>query len=393
MMPPGWNIVMLGLSMTSSWGNGHATTYRSLCRALTRRGHHVTFLERDAPWYSENRDMHSMRSVDISIYDSVEMLQRLHARTVAAADLVIMGSFVPEGRRVGAWVRRTARGLVAFYDIDTPITLAALETDRCEYVARAQLATYDLYLSFTSGPSLVRLAELGAPVVRPLYCAIDPAQHRPVKSQEPRWDLGYLGTYAADRQPALEELLISVARRCPDRRFIVAGPLYPPEIEWPTNVERRPHVAPAEHSAFYAAQRFTLNLTRDEMKRAGYSPSVRLFEAAACGAVIITDTWPGLGEFFDRGREILPVDSSRQVEHLLSNGADIEQLDVGARARSRVLACHTAEHRAVELERYVNEIHAARANLVRRPAQTSRRAARLIAPDEGGTIAPRDVAS
>ena len=50
------NIVIIGLSITSSWGNGHATTYRSLIKGLRKRGHKVHFLERDVPWYANQRD-------------------------------------------------------------------------------------------------------------------------------------------------------------------------------------------------------------------------------------------------------------------------------------------------------------------------------------------------
>ena len=50
-------IVILGLTITSSWGNGHATTYRALVKALNQRGHEVLFLERETPWYCEHRDL------------------------------------------------------------------------------------------------------------------------------------------------------------------------------------------------------------------------------------------------------------------------------------------------------------------------------------------------
>jgi len=346
----------LGLSITSSWGNGHATTYRSLLSALARRGHAITFLERDAPWYAQHRDLRAMPGVHIALYDSLADLRDRFTSEIRAADVVVVGSYVPEALDVAAWVTTHAGGLVAFYDIDTPITLARLEAGAaCEYMSRELLDRFHLYLSFTGGPALTRLEALGARRARPLYCAVDPRSHHPVK-QDPRWDLGYLGTYAHDRQPFLETLMLDVALRSKDRRFVVAGSLYPPEIEWPSNVERIEHLPPAEHSRFYSQQRFTLNLTRADMRRFGYSPSVRLFEAAACGAAIISDVWEGLSELFEPFQEVLPATSGRAVEAYLRDLPESTRLEIGARARRRVLASHTADHRASTLEGYVGEL-------------------------------------
>lgn len=352
--------VFLGLSITSSWGNGHATTYRALVNALAARGHEVTFLERDVEWYASHRDLRTLPGVEILLYASLEELRRRYAAMIRRADVVIVGSFVPQGREVASCVRRWARGLTAFYDIDTPVTLTALENgDHCEYVSRAQIAGYDMYLSFSGGPSLDRITRLGAQVALPLYCGVEPARYR-LSSDTPIWDLGYLGTYAADRQAALERLLFDVARQRPDRRFVVGGPLYPPDVKWPANVEHRDHVPPGEHCAFYGGQRFTLNLTRADMRRLGYSPSVRLFEAAACGAAILTDDWLGLEEFFEPGRELVRVRSTAEVTSLLAECTDAARAALGRRARDRVLASHTAGHRAVALEGYIRSLNDAR---------------------------------
>jgi spore maturation protein CgeB len=350
------SFTILGLSITSSWGNGHATTYRSLVSALVRRGHAVTFLERDAPWYAQHRDLKSMHGVTIALYDSLSDLRDRFTNNIRTADVVIVGSYVPEALDVAAYVTTYARGLVAFYDIDTPITLARLEAgESCEYMSRQLLDRFHLYLSFTGGPALARLEALGARRARPLYCAVDPQAHHPVK-QHARWDLGYLGTFAHDRQPFLQSLLLDVALRNPTHRFVVAGSLYPPDIDWPKNVQRIEHLPPAEHSRFYSQQRFTLNLTRADMRRFGYSPSVRLFEAAACGAAIISDVWEGLSELFEPFQEVLPATNDRAVEAYLRDLPESTRLEIGARARRRVLASHTADHRAIALEGYVGEL-------------------------------------
>jgi spore maturation protein CgeB len=348
-------IVLLGLSITSSWGNGHATTYRGLVKALSARGHDVLFLERDREWYASNRDLPNPPYGRTALYSSVEELCDLFAGEVREADLVVVGSYVPEGAVAGRWVISNARGVTAFYDIDTPVTLAGLEKGDLEYLSADLISRYQLYLSFTGGPVLRRLEEeFGSPKARALYCSVDPELYFP-ESCERLWDLGYLGTYSSDRQPALEQLLIDPAQSWTEGRFVVAGPLYPETVKWPPNVERVLHLPPSEHRAFYCQQRFTLNVTRREMVRAGYSPSVRLFEAAACGAPIISDYWQGLETLFEPGREVLIARSPRETLSYLREIPEAERLRIGERARAKVLAAHTAARRAEELERYALE--------------------------------------
>jgi spore maturation protein CgeB len=352
-------IVILGLSITSSWGNGHATTYRGLVRELVARGHDLLFLERDVPWYASNRDMPAPPWGTTALYASVDDLRERFAPEVRDADLVIVGSYVPQGVAVGDWVQRTARGLTAFYDIDTPVTLARLARGDEEYLAPRQIAGYGLYLSFTAGPTLERLErEFGSPCARELYCSVDPALYFP-EPQDKAWDLGYMGTYSDDRQPGVERLLLEPARRFAQGRFIVAGPQYPDGIAWPANVDYKPHLPPAEHRAFYNRQRWTLNITRADMVAAGWSPSVRLFEAAACGTPIISDRWAGIEEVLAPGREIVLADSTDDALAVLRDWGEDERLRLAERARARILGEHTAAHRAEQLEQYALELQRA----------------------------------
>lgn len=349
------DIVILGLSITSSWGNGHATTYRGLVRALAARGHRLLFLERDVPWYAQNRDLPRPPYGKTRLYNSLQNLSYGFAPAVRAADLVILGSYVPDGRAVAEWVLGTARGVRAFYDIDTPVTVAALERGDCEYLTSSLAARFDLYLSFTGGPMLRRIEQrIGAPMARPLYCSVDPDVHYPIPGKR-TWELGYMGTYSKDRQPGLERLLCEPARRMPEDRFTVAGPLYPAAVRWPANVERMEHVPPTDHRDFYNRQRFTLNLTRADMVAAGWSPSVRLFEAAACGTPIISDEWPGLDELLEPEAEVLIARDTSDVLSFLRELTPDEARRIGRRARQRILRDHTAAQRAQELEAHVAE--------------------------------------
>lgn len=365
------SITFLGLTITSSWGNGHATTYRALVRELTALGHRVTFLEHNKPWYATNRDMPSPPWGNTHLYDSLDDLHYRFDALLRDSDAVIVGSYVPQGIEVGHYIQRTAResgSLTAFYDIDTPVTLAALERNACEYLSPDLIPGYDLYLSFTGGPTLHHLEQhWDSPKAIPLYCSVDPFVYYPntLDSQSeirnpkseippPPYDLAYLGTYSPDRQPTLSRLLIEPARRLPRHRFCIAGPMYPPPASPdPANIERIEHLPPSEHRAFYNRQRFTLNVTRADMLKAGWSPSVRIFEAAAAGTPIISDPWPGLSDFLTPGEDILTATSTEDVTEILTNFPESRRQQLAQSARAKILAHHTAAHRARELESYL----------------------------------------
>ena len=361
-------LVILGLSITSSWGNGHATTYRALVKGLAARGHDVLFLERDVPWYAGNRDLPSPPFCRTRLYGSVAELGDRYADQIRAADVVIVGSYVPDGIAAGDVVQRHAAGVTAFYDIDTPVTLSKLPGGDVEYLAARQIPRYDLYLSFTGGPTLDVLRErYQSPRPRPLYCSVDPDLYFPEPGISKRYDLGYLGTYSDDRQPVLDRLMLQAAKRWRDGRFLVAGPQYPDSIVWPRNVRRIQHLAPALHRKFYNKLRYTLNVTRRDMVKAGHSPSVRLFEAAACGSVIISDDWKGLGRFFTPAAEILLSPNASETCQYLRDIPEVDRVQIGLRARARVLGAHTAQHRVRELEQYVAEVRGGEAPGVQPP--------------------------
>jgi spore maturation protein CgeB len=339
--------VFLGLSLSSSWGNGHATTYRALLKGLAALGHEAVFLERDVPWYAENRDLPEPDFARLHLYEGLDDLERF-AGLVAGADGVVVGSYVPDGIAVAEWVLERAPGPVGFYDIDTPVTLARVASGKCDYLEARLVPAFDCYLSFTGGPVLERLErELGARRAVALPCGVDPDLYRPTGGAL-RWDLGYLGTYSVDRQPALERLLLEPARRRPEMRFVVAGPQYPDEIRWPANVERIEHLPPSAHAGFYGAMRYTLNVTRAEMVSTGWAPSVRLFETAACGTPAISDRWPGLGDYLPEGEAVLVADDAHDVLAILDAGSAL-RARIAARARDEALARHTGLARAQTL--------------------------------------------
>jgi len=348
-------IVVFGLTVSSSWGNGHATLWRGLCRALALCGHDVTFLEHDVPYYRAARDLWQLEHGSLLLYESWDGIRERAVAELSDADLAIVTSYCPDGRAACEVVLEHTRGKRVFYDLDTPVTLADLDSGAYPpYLPLGGLGDFDLVLSFTGGRALALVKDrLGARAVAPLYGHVDPAFHRPPhEKRRPGADLSYLGTYAADRQQALERLFFAPARGCPRARFLLAGAMYPKGAVESENIDYLPHVAPNAHPAFFAAARFTLNVTRAAMAKLGHCPSGRLFEAAACGTPLLSDWFEGLDEFFDPWRELIVVRSTEDVLRAISLG-DAELAERAAAARARVLDRHTALHRARELEELV----------------------------------------
>ncbi len=343
-------LVVFGLSVSSSWGNGHAVLWRALIRALAAQGHRTVFFERDAPWYAEHRDLTEIDGGRLVLYADWDDIRPVAMRELRDAEAAIVTSYCPDGV-AATEVVLDAPGLHAFYDLDTPVTLARLAAgERIEAIGPLGLAPFDLVLSYTGGGALTALKErLGARRVAPLYGSVDPARYRPGEPPPgPSAALSYLGTYAADRQDKLDALLLEPARRRPEWRFVIGGAQYPQDFAWSDNIFFWRHVAPADHPNFYAAARATLNVTRRSMAESGWCPSGRLFEAAACAAPILSDWSEGLDRFFVPDIEIVIVRTSQDVLAALDRD-DRELCRIGEAARARALSEHTAERRAAEL--------------------------------------------
>lgn len=349
-------ITIFGLTISSSWGNGHATPYRAIIRALRRRGHEVTFFEKDVEYYYWRRDFAECDYCNLVLYRDWDHIRPVALAEAAESDAVIVGSYCPEGARIADETLSLSRPLHVFYDLDTPITLANLELGDLDYLRRDQIPGFNLYLSFTGGEILRDLeGRFGARRASALYGCVDPEVHARVPSLEKfRCDLSYMGTYAADRQHKVEELFLGPSRTMPNFTFVLAGSLYPKDWVWPENVKRFDHVAPAAHPALYSSARATLNITRDGMARCGYCPSGRFFEAAACGTPILSDWFEGLDCFFRPAEEVIVVSSASDVRNALES-SEAELNSLAKRARERTLAEHTGDARACELLRYLDE--------------------------------------
>ncbi len=342
-------VVVFGLAVSSSWGNGHATLWRALIRGLAERGHEVTFFERDVPFYAAHRDLPRLPWGRLVLYD--EWDASLVRQALDRADAAIVTSYCPDACHATSLLGETAC-LRVFYDLDTPVTFARLDAgEEVDYLPQDGLQAYELVLSYTGGAALRALRErLGAPRVAPLYGSVDCDAYRPGHART-EWQsvLSHLGTYSRDREARLRELFLSVTRELQASRLVLGGSLYPQGFVDAPHVVNVPHVPPADHPDFYASSQWTLNVTRGAMAAMGYCPSGRLFEAAACEAAILSDTWAGLDTFFTPGEELVVVRSRADVIEALGM-PDTDRKRIAEAARARVLAEHTARHRAAELE-------------------------------------------
>jgi spore maturation protein CgeB len=341
-------IVFFGLSISSAWGNGHATLLRGLFRALHRLGHEVHFFERDTPYYAAHRDAASLPFAHLHIYSQWTDVREQAQRQLSSADAGIVTSYCPDGTAACDLVLESKLPRTVFYDMDTPVTLSRLENgESVSYIPRDGLGRFDLVLSYTGGRALDLLRDrLRARCASTLYGWVDPElYHRVASSTDFESDLSYLGTYSPDRQAALEQLLIAPARQLESRKFLIAGAMYSSREDWPPNIRHFEHVAPPQHPSFYSSSPLTLNVTRGLMAAMGYCPSGRFFEAAACGTAVLSDWWTGLDTFFEPGAEILIATSTAQaISAILKDRASLEE--IGGRARERTLDCHTADQRA-----------------------------------------------
>jgi spore maturation protein CgeB len=348
-------LVIFGLTISSSWGNGHATLWRALCRALHARGHDIVFYERDVPYYATHRDQGQPDGCDLRLYANWSDVLPHVRRSLCEADVAIVTSYCPDGRAASEVVLDSKAGSKVYYDLDTPVTLARLRSGgSVDYLPEKGLGAFDLVLSYTGGRALDDLASaLGARIVAPLYGSVDPDVYHPVPSDSRlACDLSYLGTYSADRQEMLDRLFIEAARRRPSKRFTIAGSMYPPDFTWTPNMFYVSHLPPGDHPAFYCSSTLTLNITRGPMAEMGFCPSGRLFEAAACGTAMLSDWWEGLDAFFGPGEEILIANHTQDAVAAL-DVSDTERRAIGRRARERAHDCHSAAIRAGELEQLI----------------------------------------
>lgn len=352
-MQAGLNIAFFGSSLVSAYWNGAATYYRGLIRALAKRGHRVTFFEPDAYERQEHRDIDDPEWAGVVVYPAEESEVFRCLDEAKAADVIVKASGVgvfdalleAEIACMGSEKVQTV-----FWDVDAPATLDRILNDPSDPF-REQIPQFDLILTYGGGEPVVEAYEAwGALQCVPIYNALDPETHHPVPA-EPRFagDLGFLGNRLPDREARVDEFFFRAAAAAPESAFLLGGSGWG-DKPMPANVRYLGHIYTHQHNAFNCTPRMVLNVSRESMARFGFSPATRVFEAAGAGACLVTDNWEGIEQFLEPDREVLvALDGVDVAEYLRSIGKDTCRA-IGRAARRRVLAEHTYDHRAVQVE-------------------------------------------
>lgn len=345
-------IFVFGSSITSSYWNGAATYYRGIYKQLHALGHHITFAEPDAYGRQQKRDSGDLSYVDSIVYESESELDHL-MRRACHSDLVIKHSGVgvfDELLEECVLDCRTGMTRVAFWDVDAPATLARVESDPRDPFWRL-IPEYDFIFTYGGGPPVVEhYLRLGAANCHPIYNALDPETHHPVRPDpELRCDLAFIANRLPDREKRVEEFFLKAAELAPDLQFVLGGEGWGNK-NLPANVRWIGHVGTDDHNRVNCSARMVLNLNRESMAHVGFSPPTRIFEAAGAACCLITDRWSGVEKFFEPGKEILVASNAEDIVYLLRSLNSDDAKTIGENMRQRALRDHTYELRARQFE-------------------------------------------
>ncbi len=350
-------IFVFGSSITSSYWNGAATYYRGIYKGLAALGHEVTFAEPDIYDRQKHRDAADVGYVEVLVYQTPRDIDHM-LRIASDCDLVIKHSGVgAEDELLERAVLEcgTSGGLVAYWDVDAPATLERVEADRND-LFRALIPEYDFVFTYGGGPTVVEhYLKLGAANCYPIYNALDPETHYPVKPDESlSCDLAFVGHRLPDRERRVEQFFLRAAELAPEMRFILGGEGWGGK-QLPSNVRWIGHVATEDHNRVNCSARMVLNINRDSMAEVGFSPPTRVFEAAGAGTCMITDAWAGVEDFFEPGKEILVASSAEHIAMFLRETSEQHANQIGEAMRQRALRDHTYALRAERVHRIICE--------------------------------------
>lgn len=347
-------IAFFGSSLCSAYWNGAATYYRGLIRALSERGHRVTFYEPDVYERQQHRDIPDPFWCRVVVYqptdeDALDALERAEQ-----SDLIIkcghVGAFddlleaaVLELKKPGT--------LVAFLDMEPSATLDRIHND-AEDPFKPLIPEYDFIITRGGGAQVVNTyLAAGAVECVPIYPAVDSHNHLSVPPEERfAGDLGFLGDRTPEMEARVEEFFLQPAAKTPELKFLLGGngwhdKTIPPNVNYPG------HIYTHEHNAFNCTPRAVLSVNCASAARWGFSPPQSLFEAAGSGACVITDKWEGIETFLEPGKQVLVAENGDQVIEHLRDLTPERAREIGRAASSRLLAEHTYAHRAGQLHK------------------------------------------
>jgi spore maturation protein CgeB len=352
------DLVIVGRSILSSVANPSAQLFRGLINELAHRGHRTTYLEPADAGQRRHRDMLRSPYCEVWVYESVDTLVANYGPAIQSADVVMLTSGLPGCDRIAQWIAEEARGITTYFDTDLPLTLRTVDCPpghEC-VLSGEYMPAFHLYLSTTGGTALERLGRrFGIPCARPLYQCIDPFAYYRMDIDR-SYDLGFIGNYHGRRDEQIQGLLLEPARLTPNRPFALAGDGYPTDRSWPENLTYLEHLPKTNHVDFFNRLACTLVIEKTERREVGFTPTRQLLAAAACGVPVLCKRWEGIEDFLEPQREIYCVENATDVLHHLYGTDEALRQRAGLAARERVLAHHTAAHRAQQLLDHWSEV-------------------------------------
>jgi spore maturation protein CgeB len=346
-------LFVFGSSITSSYWNGAATYYRGIYKNLHRLGHEIVFAEPDIYGRQQKRDVVEIDYAKVRVYQTPAELDAV-LQEADTAELVIKHSGVgadDEFLESAVLSLRTSWRKIAFWDVDAPATLARVRENPNDPFCKL-IPEFDFIFTYGGGvPVIEHYLALGAKNCTPIYNGLDQETHHPVPpSSELSCDLAFVGHRLPDREKRVEQYFLTAAESAPDLHFILGGEGWGSR-RLPKNVRWIGHVATPKHNLVNCSARMVLNINRDSMAELGFSPPTRVFEAAGSGACLITDSWPGIEQFFVPGGEILVAESADDVVYHLRNTAVAQGAKIGAAMRDRAVREHSYQSRVQALDR------------------------------------------
>ena len=349
----GLKISFFGSSLISSYWNGTATYFRGIIKALNQNGHQITFYEPDVHKRKDYTDIVEPAWAKSVIYQPKKPALFEALKKGADADVIIKTSGVgifDKDLEKGIIQNRKAGQTIIFWDGDPQATINRFKKNSADPLIDL-IPEYDLIFTYGGGEQVASTYKsFGAKNCRPIYNAVDPEIHFPALPDSTfDCDLAFLGNRHPDREVRVDDFFFHAASLLPDKSFLIAGNGWEQKITR-KNIRYSGHVHINAHNIFNSTPLTVLNICCEGVARLGFSPATRIFEAAGAGACIITDAWEGIEMFFEPGKEILIAENGREVAAILDGLAPADAKRIGQAALKRVLAEHTYEQRAKEVE-------------------------------------------
>lgn len=355
-------------SLRSDWNNGNAHFLRGLLRALVRQGHHVLCFEPRSDWSVDNlllegelgtrslaQYAEAYPEIPIVFFDQVSpaLISDLHG-----VDIVVVHEWnSPELIAHLLTLAEPCGFRTLFHDTHHRASSSP------EAIRRLQVPRFDAVLVFGQALEQIYRRDFGLDRIYVLHEAADiTVFHPPAVPVEPSNDVVWIGNWGDnERSQEIRSFLLDPATTLPDLRFTIYGVRYPANALQALNqagVRYAGYLANLDAPRVYAESRLTVHIPRQQYTGAMTGiPTIRVFEALACGIPLVSAPWSDTEGLFRNGDFLLARsgDEMREAMQYLFTQPEIAKQQA-ERGLATVLARHTCDHRATELAAICQEV-------------------------------------